>query len=174
MISFELSDEQRMLQETAHKFAEQEIRPKAEHYDREVEFPRDLLQKAFDVGLMNETIPEFCGGGGLSTLDSCVINEELSWGCVGFNTSRSANSLAVTPILLAATEEEKLIPGREMSRITLRDILDVVRVEGETGSHRDPRWSSVVLGIGDSIDEAVRAVVADKTLPELLDEAEAS
>jgi acyl-CoA dehydrogenase len=65
------------------------------------------LQKAFDIGLMNETIPEFCGGGGLSTLDSCIVNEELSWGCVGMNTSRAANSLAVTPITIAATEEQQ-------------------------------------------------------------------
>jgi acyl-CoA dehydrogenase len=107
MISFSLTDEQRMLQETARKFAEQEIRPKAEHHDRTGEFPREILQKAFDVGLMNETIPEFCGGGGLSVLDSCILNEEMSWGCVGINTSRSANSLAVTPILVAASEEQQ-------------------------------------------------------------------
>ncbi len=107
MISFSMTDEQKMLQETAHKFAEQEIRPKAEELDKMGEFPRDILQKAFEVGLMNETIPEFCGGGGLSVLDSCIINEEMSWGCVGVNTSRSANSLAVTPILIAATEEQQ-------------------------------------------------------------------
>jgi len=107
MIGFSMTDEQKMLQETAHKFAEQEIRPKAEELDKMGEFPRDILQKAFEVGLMNETIPEFCGGGGLSVLDSCIINEEMSWGCVGVNTSRSANSLAVTPILVAATEEQQ-------------------------------------------------------------------
>jgi acyl-CoA dehydrogenase len=107
MISFALTDEQRMLQETAHKFAEQEIRPKAEHHDRTGEFPREILQKAFEVGLMNETIPESCDGGGLSILDSCIIGEEISWGCVGVNTSRAANSLAVTPILVAASEEQQ-------------------------------------------------------------------
>lgn len=107
MISFSLTDEQRMLQETARKFAEQEIRPKAEHHDRTGEFPYEILQKAFDVGLMNETIPEICGGGGLSIVDSCVIAEEISWGCVGINTARAATSLAVTPILIAATEEQQ-------------------------------------------------------------------
>jgi len=107
MISFSLTDEQKMLQETSHKFAEKEIRPHAERLDREGEFPREILQKAFDVGLMNETIPESFGGGGLSILDSCIVNEEMSWGCVGVNTSRSANSLAVTPILVAGTEEQQ-------------------------------------------------------------------
>ena len=43
MISFSMTDEQRMLQETAHKFAEQEIRPKAEHHDRTGELPREIL-----------------------------------------------------------------------------------------------------------------------------------
>jgi acyl-CoA dehydrogenase len=107
MISFSLTDEQKMLQETSHKFAEQEIRPKAEHHDRTGEFPREILGKAFEVGLMNDTIPESYGGGGLSVLDSCILNEEISWGCVGMNTSRSANSLAVTPILVTATEEQQ-------------------------------------------------------------------
>ena len=107
MISFSFTDEQKMLQETAHKFAEQEIRPKAEHHDRTGEFPREILQKAFDIGLLNETIPEFCGGGGLSVLDSCIVGEEISWGCVGMNTSRAANTLAVIPILIAATEEQQ-------------------------------------------------------------------
>lgn len=88
-------------------------------------------------------------------------------------------SITIEPILLglerngilAATEAEKLIPGRDMSRITLGDILDVVRLDGETGSHRDPRWASAVMDVGASIDDAIRAVVADKTLPELLDQA---
>ncbi|MBI5118334.1 acyl-CoA dehydrogenase family protein [Candidatus Poribacteria bacterium] len=107
MLSFSLTDEQKMLQETAHKFAEQEIRPKAAYHDKTGEFPREILQKAFDIGLMNESIPESCGGGGLSVVDGCIIAEEIAWGCVGINTARAANSLAVTPILIAATEEQK-------------------------------------------------------------------
>ena len=91
-------------------------------------------------------------------------------------------SITIEPILngleskglLTATEEEQLIPGRDMSRITLANILDVVRVDGETGSHRNPRWSDAVLKVGESIDDAVHSIVAEKTLPELLDEAEAS
>jgi acyl-CoA dehydrogenase len=107
MMDFELSDEQQMLQDTARKFAEQEIRPVAEHHDRTGEFPREVLQKAFDIGLMNETVPESCGGGGLSILDSAIIAEEISRGCAGINTSRAANSLAVTPIIVAGTEEQQ-------------------------------------------------------------------
>ena len=46
--------------------------------------------------------------------------------------------------LITSTEKENLLPGREMSRIPLAEILEVVRVKGETGSHRDPKWSRTV------------------------------
>ncbi|MGI9260508.1 MAG: YhjD/YihY/BrkB family envelope integrity protein [Woeseiaceae bacterium] len=74
--------------------------------------------------------------------------------------------------LVQTTENEELVPGREMARISLGDILNVVRVEGETGSHRDPRWSDTVDGLGESLDEAISGVIAEKTLADLLDEAE--
>ena len=61
-----------------------------------------------------------------------------------------------------------------MSRIKLADILNVVRVEGETGSHRDPKWDGAVRDIGASIDSAVQSILAEKTLSQLLDEAEST
>ncbi len=89
-------------------------------------------------------------------------------------------TIALTPIgtaleeegLIASTETEDLIPGREMSRIKLQDILAVVRVEGETGSYRDPSWSREVDALGNKLDQAMIGVVADKTLADLLDEIE--
>lgn len=74
--------------------------------------------------------------------------------------------------LILSTENEKLLPGREMTRITLAEILGAVRGGGETGSHREPKWSSNVAGLGDDLDEAVFAVVADRTLADLLDDGE--
>jgi membrane protein len=71
---------------------------------------------------------------------------------------------------LTSTEKEGLMPGREMSRITLFDIVAVVRQEGETGSHRDPRWSSPIEALGNGLDGAVADTLSDKTLAELLDE----
>ena len=89
-------------------------------------------------------------------------------------------TIALTPIaaaleeegLLALTETEDLIPGREMSRIKLQDILAVVRVEGETGSYRDPSWSHEVETLGKDLDQAMISVVADKSLADLLDDIE--
>ena len=72
--------------------------------------------------------------------------------------------------LVTTNEKEKLLPGREMSRIRLQDIIDVVRAEGETGSHKEPSWDNVIDVIGEDIDAAVAATLGDKTLAQLLDE----
>ena len=60
-----------------------------------------------------------------------------------------------------------------MSRITLQEILDVVRVKGETGSHREPQWSESIDALGTELDSAVAKTVADRTLSDLLDEFDA-
>ena len=89
-------------------------------------------------------------------------------------------SITVAPIvlglekngLLTTAENEELLPGREMARIKLNDILDVVRVDGETGSHRDPKWSSAITSLGETIDSAVQSTLGEQSLSQLLDEAE--
>jgi len=87
-------------------------------------------------------------------------------------------AIALTPIagaletagLLLATEKEELMPGREMSRISLQEILDVVRMKGETGSHRDPNWSETINALGTELDSALAKTIAGRTLSDLLDE----
>ena len=104
MVDFTLTEEQRALRELAHDFAEREIRPLAWRCDRDATFPREVIEKAWEVGLMNLHVPEALGGPGLSYLDGALIEEELSWGCSGFQTSIGANSLALTPLLLAGSQ----------------------------------------------------------------------
>lgn len=107
MISFSLTEEQEMLRQTARKFAQKEIIPVAAQYDRDGEFPREIVQKAFDTGLMNDVIPEEYGGPGISYVDSCIISEELAAGCAAVATTVMANSLALTPIVLVGSDEQK-------------------------------------------------------------------
>ena len=76
--------------------------------------------------------------------------------------------------LITLTEEENLLPGREMSRIRLGDVLAVVREHGETGSYRDPEWAQAISGIGTQVDEAVAATIGEQTLADLLDVTEKS
>jgi acyl-CoA dehydrogenase len=56
---------------------------------------------------MNSHIPEEYGGSGAGYLDGCIIEEELSWGCSGIQTSLGCNGLATAPILLGGSEEVK-------------------------------------------------------------------
>ena len=107
MIDFTLTDEQRNLREMAHDFAAKEIRPVAWEYDRDGTWPEDVIQKAWEVGLMNSHIPEEYGGAGAGYLDGCLIEEELSWGCSGIQTTLGCNGLASTPVLIGGSEEVK-------------------------------------------------------------------
>ena len=107
MVDFTLTDEQKDIRELAHDFAEKEIRPVAWELDRESTFPHEIIQKAWEVGLMNSHIPEEYGGPGLDYLSGCLIEEELGWGCSGVGTSLMCNGLATAPVGLGASEELK-------------------------------------------------------------------
>jgi membrane protein len=74
--------------------------------------------------------------------------------------------------LLTSNEKEGLLPGRDLSRLTLSDILSVVRQDGETGSHRDPKWDDSIEKLCGSVEAAVAAAIGDTTLAELLDQSE--
>jgi acyl-CoA dehydrogenase len=107
MISFQLSDEQRMIRDLARDFAEKEILPKWEEYDQSGEFPWPVVQKAQEVQMMNLNIPEEYGGPGLDVLEECIVNEELAYACSGIQTALMLNSLAAWPILLAGSDAQK-------------------------------------------------------------------
>ncbi|MCK6547929.1 acyl-CoA dehydrogenase family protein [Myxococcota bacterium] len=107
MYEFQLTEEQKQLQATARKFATEVISPVAGKLDEEHHFPRDIIQQAFDLGLMNLGIPAEYGGIGLSEIEQVLVCEEMAAGCVGVATSMIANDLAFLPILIGATHEQK-------------------------------------------------------------------
>ena len=107
MVDFTLTDEQKDLQELAHSFAEKDMRKVAWEYDVDGTWPQDVIDKAWEVGLMNTHIPEAYGGPGLDYLSGCLIEEEFGWGCSGIGTSLAANGLASAPITLGGSEETK-------------------------------------------------------------------
>lgn len=106
MVDFSLSDEQKALRALARQFAENEIAPLAAEHDREAKHPSAILEKAHSVGLMNMTIPEALGGGGLGMMETCLVAEELAAACAGIGTAIIANTLALAPLLLAGTREQ--------------------------------------------------------------------
>jgi acyl-CoA dehydrogenase len=109
------SEEQNALATTAREFTRKEIIPRAAHFDETGEFPTEILKKAWETGLMNIEIPDAYGGLGGSCLDNCLVQEEVSFGCSGINTSMAANSLGATPLLVAGTDEQK---QQYLSRLT--------------------------------------------------------
>jgi len=107
VVDFTLTDEQKDLRELAHNFAEREIRPVAWDYDRDGTWPQAIIEKAWEVGLMNTHVAEAYGGPGLDYLSGCLIEEEMGWGCSGIGTSLMANGLAAAPVSLGGSEEVK-------------------------------------------------------------------
>jgi acyl-CoA dehydrogenase len=106
-ISFGLTSEQRELRALAREFAAKEIRPRAADHDERQVHAEAVIAKAHEVGLMNLHLPESIGGPALPCFEGILVGEELNWGCSGIGTSIVANGLAVAPILIAGTEEQK-------------------------------------------------------------------
>jgi acyl-CoA dehydrogenase len=107
MFDFEPSEEQQALIETARRFTRERIIPIAAEYDRESQFPKHVFEEAHAIGLVNTTLPAEYGGPGLSDLDASFVTEELAYGCSGIQTSMTANTLGMTPIKLAGTDDQK-------------------------------------------------------------------
>ena len=107
MVNFQLDEMQEMLKELAHEFAVDEIRPHAEHWDTESVYPKEAIQAAHEMGLLNLHISEDYGGPGLGSMEDVLVNEELAWGDPGFATAAYATALACAPIITGATEDQK-------------------------------------------------------------------
>ncbi len=107
MLGFQPTDEQVALIEMAARFTRERIIPVAAECDRKAEFPKDVFEAGWELGLVNPTVPPEYGGAGLGELDNALIAEQLAYGCTGIQTSMLANTLALTPILLAGTEDQK-------------------------------------------------------------------
>ncbi len=105
--NFQLSEEQLALRDVAAGFARDEITPHSGAWDEAAHFPHAVLEKAHSLGLCNLLQPSELGGTGLSNHDACLVIEELAAGCAGITTSFVANDLALTPILVGGSEEQK-------------------------------------------------------------------
>ena len=107
MVDFRLTDKQQELQKRARDFAQEYMIPYAHYYDKTGEFPRPIIQKCWEAGLMNLSIPREYGGPGLGSIEQCITVEEMAAGCAGMTTSIYVNSLGAEPILIAGTNEQK-------------------------------------------------------------------
>ncbi|MFQ5780804.1 MAG: acyl-CoA dehydrogenase family protein [Nitrospiria bacterium] len=107
-MDFGLSDEQRMVRETARRFAEGEIVPVIGEYDREGTFPPEIFRRIGRHGLLGGPIPIRFGGGGLDYIGYALLLEEIGRACSSLRSAMSVQvSLVALSILRWGTEEQK-------------------------------------------------------------------
>ena len=107
MIDFSLTKEQEGIIEKYRDFSDRFIVPNRLKYDDLAEFPWEVVKAAYDEGIMNGPMSAEYGGHEHSLLDGALASEELGAGCVGIGISIDANTLALTPLYIAANEEQK-------------------------------------------------------------------
>ncbi|MBV8598625.1 MAG: acyl-CoA dehydrogenase family protein, partial [Actinobacteria bacterium] len=100
-MDFELSAEQREIQRLAREFAEAEIAPHAADWDRAHGFPRALLARLGELGLLGVCVPEADGGAGADFLSYILVIEELSRADAGVGVTVAVHTSACTLPLLA-------------------------------------------------------------------------
>jgi alkylation response protein AidB-like acyl-CoA dehydrogenase len=81
MSQFDLTEDQRAIQEMAQRFTADEITPHAARWDEEHHFPRDVVGKAAELGFCGIYGSEAGGGIGLGRLESALIMEAMAYGC---------------------------------------------------------------------------------------------
>jgi alkylation response protein AidB-like acyl-CoA dehydrogenase len=107
-VDFELTPEQLQIQTLARDLADAEIAPHASDWDRAHAFPRELLGKLAEVGLLGVCVPEEHGGAGADFLSYILVLEQLSRADAGVGVTVAVHTSAVTlPILAWGTEQQK-------------------------------------------------------------------
>lgn len=107
-MDFALTEEQRMIQETARDFAEKELMPIAEQVDETREPPLEAVKKLAQLGFLGMMVPEEYGGAGLDDISYVLAMEEISRGCASTGVIMDVNnSLVCEPIKMYGNEEQK-------------------------------------------------------------------
>ncbi|HYA15096.1 MAG TPA: acyl-CoA dehydrogenase family protein [Syntrophales bacterium] len=106
-MDFTLSDSQQMYVDTVNKFVKNEIIPHVLELDRSHNFPWDVIRKAWDLGILNLSIPESVKGYEVDPVSTALIIKELSYGDTGISTSAMCNDLANTAIAQHGIDEQK-------------------------------------------------------------------
>lgn len=114
-LDFELSDEQKLFQETLADFCANEIEPLVEEHEKEEKFPAHLFPMLGEMGFLGIMYPEEYGGVGMDKITDCVFAEEMGkvWAALAMAVNAHVG-LACFPVYKFGTEEQKqkyLVPG---------------------------------------------------------------
>jgi butyryl-CoA dehydrogenase len=106
-MNFSFTSEQEMLRKAMRDFAEKELLPRALQLDESGEFPRDIIKKIADLGLIGIVIPAEYGGSPMGHLARMISIEELSRAYASFGLFLQATPLGLWTLLHFGTEEQK-------------------------------------------------------------------
>lgn len=107
-MDFDLSQEQKMIQETIRKFAKEEIAPAARENDKKARFPKEIFKKLADLGFMGTPIPEEYGGAGFDYISHAIVAEEIGRVDSSLRGTYSVQvSLVELPLFMFGSEEQK-------------------------------------------------------------------
>ncbi len=107
-MEIELNEEQRMLRDTCRDFADRELIPNARRWDREHQYPREAVHKAFELGLAGVAVPSEWGGAGMDNVAYALAIEEISRGDASVGVTLSVNnSLYCDPLLKYGGDAQK-------------------------------------------------------------------
>ncbi|MEN3043992.1 MAG: acyl-CoA dehydrogenase family protein [Candidatus Hydrothermales bacterium] len=109
---YKLTEEELMIKQTARKIAIEKIIPVREKYDKNAEFPYEIVKVMVDTDLFGIYIPQEYGGLGMGVFALCLAIEELSWGCAGISLALAGTALGSFPVILFGNEnlKRKVLP----------------------------------------------------------------
>lgn len=108
MYSFEPSEEQQMLIDVVKRYAENDLRPTSHDADEEGKLTQDLIEKGWELGVLQASVPADYGGfGERSAVTSVLAVEEMAWGDMAGTLAVMTPGLFAFPILLAGSEEQR-------------------------------------------------------------------
>ncbi|MCL1143359.1 acyl-CoA dehydrogenase family protein [Shewanella gaetbuli] len=126
-MDFNLNEDQRQFADLAKQFANDELAPFAAKWDEEHHFPKDVIQRAGELGFCSLYSPESEGGMGLSRLDASIIFEELSYGCTATTAMLTIHNMATWMVTTWGTEtlrqqwSESLTTGSQLASYCLTE-----------------------------------------------------
>ena len=120
-MEFQLTEEQRLIQQTAREFADEFLKPRAAHHDQSAEFTAAQVQRLGELGFLGMQTPEEFGGSGLDTISYVLAMEEVSRGCAATSVTMTVqNSLVCWPLARFGTAEQK---RRYLPRLASGEVL---------------------------------------------------
>src|SRR6267143_2852952 len=107
-MDFAFTPDQELLRRSVREFAERELRPHVREWDEAQQFPRELIPKLAELGLMGIQFPEEFGGAAMSSVDYCICVEELARVDPSVSLTVAAhNGLGAAHIAMFGSDDQK-------------------------------------------------------------------